>query len=345
METWKLKPSKLSGEPLTLTYATTNATNKMPKQSKANRRKTKIKQGLRDPNKDRNDGISKNQLKQPNNGGGRSKRERFFSSWLKKSQRGGFDKGGRKSGESGKSRYTNPVDANDKSIGKKRQRDTSDGQQQDPPRRRTARERYADDGTSGKKKDGKRNKSTISRANAANAESSLQRSHNPLADKRSDESLLDFQIRKAKEQRSIVAKEEYNGTKRAAKVKKYREKRKLKEQEKLEARRAKGYDSEEDERNAAAGVSQTRAVAFGERIEDAPRIKNMPKSKWAKRKKVVTLVEGTATSSSSSGSGSGKKGSGQSDQIAALRAHVVEAYRASRQRHVMGPGSSAERRR
>jgi hypothetical protein len=69
-----------------------------------------------------------------------------------------------------------------------------------------------------------------------------KRSKNPLADKLPTESLSEFQTRKAKEQRAIIAKEEYNQTKRAGKSKKYHADKILKKKRKLQARNTTGYN-------------------------------------------------------------------------------------------------------
>ena len=231
----------------------------MPK-VKMIKRKSKVKQGLRDVNEDRNDGVSKKHMKK----GRQSSSERWFSSWLKKGQNSGKKKNEK-----------NPVAANAAMIGKKRQRTgnaassngkgkgksqgkgrgKSDNNGDNKQRRKlTSKERYGDTGDQGR-----------------NAASAAKRSQNPMADKRPDESMTDFKLRKAKETRKIVAQEEFSTTKRASKAKRYHKKKELKRKEQLEAKRAKDYDSEEDEWNAAAGASRTRAVAFGERIDDAPR--------------------------------------------------------------------------
>ena len=281
------------------------------------KRKAKVKQGLRDPNKDRNDGVKKS-----HRSGKQTSRERWFSSWLKKGAASG--KHTNKMANAGKKNAANknPVAMNAHTIGKKRQRE----EQGQPKERRTAKERYCDTGSSAS---GKNKQAMI--LNAANA---AKRSKNPLADKLPTESLSEFQTRKAKEQRAIIAKEEYNQTKRAGKSKKYHADKILKKKRKLQNKKNRGYDSEEDEWNAAAGASNTRAVAFGERNDDAPRMKNMPyKGRGkAQKKKVVTLLEEE-----------GKVARGQ-DQMALLRARVVEAYRQSRGHHVMGPGSKGNDR-
>ena len=90
----------------------------MPRQSKANRRKTKIKQGLRNPNADRNDEPTQRHLKSTTypargSGGGRGRRagmsrnEAWFSKWLasgkgsKKRQEAMDSVAGRKRGRGG----------------------------------------------------------------------------------------------------------------------------------------------------------------------------------------------------------------------------------------------------
>ena len=98
----------------------------MPRQSKANRRKTKLKQGLRNPNADRNDEPSRRDLKSaaypprgggggsggnPHHGGGRrgggmSRNEAWFSKWLangkgSKKREDAMASGGKKRGRGG----------------------------------------------------------------------------------------------------------------------------------------------------------------------------------------------------------------------------------------------------
>ena len=307
----------------------------MPKAPKI-KRKAKVKQGLRDPNAGMNDGISKS-FKQ----GKQTSRERWFSSWLKKGASSG-KKNNNKGDPSNSTHNNNPVDKNNHTLKSKKRQRGEQGESQEP-RRRTAKDRYCDSGQHNHTTlDGKKS------ASLANAASAAARSKNPLADKRADESLSDFQIRKAKEQRSIIAREEFNSTKRADKSKKYHANKILKNKKRVQDKKNKGYDSEEDEWNAAAGVRNTRAVAFGERIDDAPRFKNMPyKGRGkAKKKKVVTLLEDTeggGGGDSAEGSGSRKKKS-DLDQMALLRQRVVDAYRQNKgHHHTMGVGSQSDK--
>ena len=275
------------------------------------KRKAKVKQGLRDLNQDRNDGIKK-----CFKAGKQTNRERWFSSWLRKNSGGGG--GGKKNKDEEKNKKNNLVEINARTLSKKRQRQDQEASKK---RRKTAKERYCDSGTSVQRSQQK----ILKAVNTA-----AKRSENPLADKLPNESLSDFQIRKAKEQRSIIAKEEYTGTKRHQKSRQSFDKKLMKKKTNIEKSKNKGYDSEEDEWNAAAGASRTRVVVFGERSDDAPRFQNLPyKGKGkAKKKRVITLLEEED-----------KEKKKDTNQMALLRARVVDAYRASRGHHVMGPGS------
>jgi len=317
----------------------------MPK-VKMIKRKSKIKQGLRDLNTEqRNDAVTKKQRK-----GGQSTKEKWFSSWLKKGKASGNKKNNNKY-------QNNPVAANDATIGKKRQRNNNNNNNANQPaRRRTSKERYADTGNDSKNNSKASSTSSSTGANSLNSSSTTaaanaeRRSQNPLAGKKEDESLHDFQIRKAKETRSIIAKEEFQQTKLSQKKKKYHERKKQKIKQKQLAKQERGYDSEEDEWNAAAGASRTRAVAFGERIDDAPRNLSKFKNKRFKNKKVVTLLEETGEMAGLRSSWNEParekiakpRQNGETDQMAALRARVVDAYRSSKGHHVSGPGSKTD---
>ena len=327
----------------------------MPRQSKANRRKTKIKQGLRNPNVDRNDAPTERDLRAdsygpgvPRRGSNRGRRrvgvsrnEAWFSGWLAKG------KGSKKRQEVLDSmRDQKGAGKRNRGIGGNGSR-TRPGENQGGKRRKlTAREKWGGEHPT---QIAKRNKQARGRSRAGMNQEEESGSNSKVGSsidsvggvkkesmRQSGESVEDFNARKDREISQIIAGEEFATTKRAAKSKKYYRlmEAKRKRQAEQRRRRAANYDSEEEDWVTAAGGRDD--AKFGERIEDAPRFRNkLDESRafsFLAKKKVVTLIEnsdsgsGATNNSSVEGPEHGGKLS-KRDQMSKLREQVVRSYR------------------
>ena len=304
----------------------------MPRQSKANRRKTKIKQGLRNPNADRNDAPSAKDLKwsradhrgatgasgkkRKRRPTGASNREAFFSMWLQK-------------GKGSAKRQAAIASVRGGGGGNISSSHKSNNQRDRKRHKRTAIERYS---SKAKLTHAERQAELKSAAAAA----ALMR--------REDETAEDFQIRNSHHVRTAISSEEMKSTKRASKAKRrsaeYAAKKKRQAATRAQ-RKSAGYDSEEEEWTRAVGGRDD--AQFGERTEDAPRFRHdLSKQRNLRflkhqKKKVVTLMEGEDGQHSAGGGAGGRS---SAEQIEALRARVVANYR-QRKGHIVLPAHAA----